>query len=138
MRRSLSALVLLFLVQIQVAGQASSGVQKRLTADLRFLTSDECEGRGVCSKGLDLTADYIERQFVNAGLKPGGPNGSFYQSFQLITNVKRGAGNRLVVKGPLGQTITLEQDKHFSVWPLGGNGKAEAPVVFAGYGITSA
>ena len=36
MRRSLSALVLLFLVQVQVAGQSSSGVEKRLTADLRF------------------------------------------------------------------------------------------------------
>jgi hypothetical protein len=137
MKKPLSALVLLFLVQVQVTSQSSSGVEKRLTADLRFLTSAECEGRGVGSKGLELAADHIERQFVNARLKPGGPNGSYYQPFQLITNVKRGAGNRLVVKGPLGQTITLEQDRHFSVWPLGGNGKAEAPVVFAGYGITS-
>jgi len=139
MRKLLSALAFLVLVQVQVTtGQSSGEVEKRLTADLKFLTSDECEGRGVGTKGLDLAADYIERQFVNAGLKPGGPNGSFYQPFQLITNVKRGTNNRLILKGPLGQTITLEQGKHVSTWPLGGNGKAEAPVVFAGYGITSA
>jgi hypothetical protein len=131
-------LILLVLFQAPVTtGQSSRGVEKRLTADLKFLTSDECEGRGVGTKGLELAADYIERQFVNAGLKPG-PAGSYYQPFQLITNVKRGPNNRLVVKGPLGQTITLEQGKHFSTWPLGGSGKAEAPMVFAGYGLTSA
>jgi hypothetical protein len=138
MKRSLSAFALLFLVNSQVIGQSPRGVEQRLTADLKFLTSDECEGRGVGTKGLDLAADYIERQFVNAGLKPGGLNGSYYQPFQLITNVKRGAGNKLVLKGPLAQTITLEPNKHFTTWPLGANGKAEAPVVFAGYGITSA
>jgi hypothetical protein len=138
MRKSVCALVLLFLVQPQVTSQSSSKVEKRLTSDLRFLTSDECEGRGVGTKGLDLAAEYIERQFVNAGLKPGGPNGSFYQPFQLLTNIKRGTANQMVFQGPLGQTITLEQDKHFSVWPLSGSGKVEGAVVFAGFGITSA
>src|SRR5438132_10117127 len=116
------ALLALLLVVPLLRGQAPADAERRLAADLRFLTSDECEGRGVGTKGLELAADYIERQFVNAGLKPGGPNGSYYQPFQLITSVKRGANNRLIVKGPLGQTITLEQGKHVSTWPLGGNG----------------
>ena len=31
--------------------------------DITFLASDECEGRGVSTKGINLAADYIAKQF---------------------------------------------------------------------------
>ena len=117
--------------------QAPAGVEARLLQDLRFLTSDVCEGRGIQTKGINLAAEYIEREFVKAGLKAGGSKGSYYQPFVVATSAKPGPRNRLVLNGPLGQTIALEHGRHFSVLPVGGSGSVEAPIVFAGYGITS-
>jgi hypothetical protein len=136
-QRLLAGVVLCFLF-VPAWGQTPSGVEQRLRADLKFLTSAECEGRGINTKGIELAADYIQRQFINAGLKPGGKKGSYYQPFNVIASAKLGAGSRLILKGPLGQTIALEHGKHFRAWALGGSGKVEAPLVFAGYGLTSA
>ena len=38
-------------------------VEARLVRDLKYLTSDECEGRGITTKGIDLAAEYIAREF---------------------------------------------------------------------------
>ncbi len=40
-----------------------------LKRDLTYIASDELEGRGTPSKGLDLAADYIAAQFKAAGLE---------------------------------------------------------------------
>jgi hypothetical protein len=117
--------------------EAPADVEARLRADLLFLTSDECEGRGIRTKGIDLAAEHVARQFQKAGLKPGGPDGTYFQSFPLVLAAKVGTNNTLTLRGPLGQTVALEHGTHFAVSVLGGTGKVEAPVVFAGYGITS-
>src|SRR6516165_2566424 len=136
MKYRFAVLFVLGLVPLTLA-QAPAGVQARLLQDLKFLTSDACEGRGIQTKGITLAAEYIEREFVKAGLKPGGSKGSYYQPFVVTTSAKAGPKNRLVLQGPLGQTIALEHGRDFSVLPVGGSGRIEAPVVFAGYGITS-
>jgi hypothetical protein len=133
----LFGLVLLGLCLVPVKADAPGDVEARLLKDLKFLTSDACEGRGIDTKGINLAAEYIERQFINAGLKPGGTKGTYFQPFTLTTGAKLGKNNHLVLKGPLGQTLTLDLGKHFAVAPLGGSGKVEAAIVFAGYGITS-
>ena len=119
-----------------VAGQESA--RDRLLKDLKLLTSDACEGRGIHTKGIELAADYIERQFIQAGLVPGGPDGSFAQRFTLTSDAVLGKKNSLTLKGPLGQTITLEPGRACAILPQGGGGKAEGPLVFAGYGLSSA
>ncbi len=111
-------------------------VQARLRSDLKFLAGDDCEGRGISTKGINLAADYIAREFEKAGLKPGGTAG-FFQPFALATGVKTGPNNRLVLHGQLGQQITLEPGRHFHSAGMSANAKAEAPMVFAGYGIVS-
>src|SRR6516162_8915741 len=40
----------------------------RLRKDLTFLTSDECEGRGAQTHGLQIAADYIAAEFKRLGL----------------------------------------------------------------------
>lgn len=45
-----------------------------LRKNLSYLASDELEGRGTPSHGLDLAADYIAAQFRSAGLEPAAPN----------------------------------------------------------------
>jgi hypothetical protein len=132
------ACVVLFLCLVPLAlSQTPTTVEGRLLQDLKFLTSDACEGRGILTKGINLASEYIEREFIKAGLKPGGSKGSYYQPFVVTTSAKPGPKNRLILKGPLGQTIALEHGRDFSVLPVGGSGQVEAPIVFAGYGITS-
>src|SRR5260370_32458949 len=135
--RKLAVLILIpGLIRLALA-QAPAGVEARLLQDLKFLTSDACEGRGILTKGINLAAEYIEREFLNAGLKPGGTKGSHYQPFVVTTSAKPGPNNRLVLHGPLGQTISLEHGRDFSLWPAGGSRRVEAPVVFAGFAITA-
>src|SRR5436190_138482 len=85
--------------------------QARLLKDLKYLTSDECEGRGVGTKGINLAADYIARGFAQAGLKPAGDNGTYFQNFQVSGGARIEKPATLVLTGPLGQTITLKTDE---------------------------
>ena len=56
---------------------------RRLLAHIKFLASDELQGRGNGSAGLERAGDYIAEQFKAAGLRPGGPNGDWFQPFEL-------------------------------------------------------
>src|SRR4051812_41367131 len=50
-----------------------------LQADVRYLASDELQGRSAPSVGLNLAADYIAAQFKKAGLTPVASDGSYFQ-----------------------------------------------------------
>jgi len=50
-----------------------------MLSDIRVLSSDEFQGRGPGTKGEDLTISYVEKQFRDAGLEPGNPNGTYLQ-----------------------------------------------------------
>lgn len=138
MQRCAIVLFVVGLLFVPVHGGQPGQAEARLLQDLQFLTSEQCEGRGITTKGIHLAAEYIEREFIKAGLKGGGPSRSYYQPFSLTTGAKLGPNNRLVLKGPLGQTITLEHAKHFTTLPQGSSGLAETSLVFAGYGMTQA
>jgi aminopeptidase YwaD len=52
---------------------------------VRFLASDELEGRGQASEGLDRAASYLVRSLEAAGFEPAGEGGTFFQA----TGVRR-------------------------------------------------
>jgi hypothetical protein len=114
----------------------STGAQTRLLQDLLYLTSDACEGRGVGTKGIDLAADYIAREFSKAGLRPGGDRSTYFQNFFVSAGVRIDKPATLSLTGPLGQTLRLKTNEHFTVQRSCGSGRADAPVVFVGYGLT--
>src|SRR5262245_4418191 len=134
---ALPGLLLLGPLVIAVRAEAPADVEKRLRADLQLLTSDACEGRGITTRGINLAAEHIAREFARAGLRPGGTGKGYFRTFDLTTAAKAGPNNRLALRGPLGQTITLERDRHFAVWLTSRTARLAAPLVFAGYGITS-
>lgn len=133
---------LLTAVMVQAAEKAApapstiADSEARMRRDITFLASDQCEGRGVGTRGIDKAAGYIADQFRKAGIKPGGGDGSFFQLFTIKANVLDEPAH-LSLKGPQGQIIALKQGDQFWPMALGGSGKDIAPVVFAGYGITS-
>ncbi|MBI3047532.1 MAG: M20/M25/M40 family metallo-hydrolase [Acidobacteria bacterium] len=74
MRRLLCAALVLALVA--ATGVAAPPVPEpdRLLEHIKFLSSDELQGRGNGSEGLERAADYIAAQFKAAGLRPGVPS----------------------------------------------------------------
>ena len=52
-----------------VSAEDAGTVEGRLSEAAKYLSSDELEGRGVGTKGLDLAADFIAQKFREIGLK---------------------------------------------------------------------
>ncbi|MDA1185481.1 MAG: M20/M25/M40 family metallo-hydrolase [Acidobacteria bacterium] len=128
---------------------ASVSAEPTITGDellghIRFLSSDELEGRGNGSPGLERAADYIAARFEAAGLRPGGPDGGWFQPFELSAGLTIGDGNRLVVRsGATSISLSLGD----AYYPLAVSPTEEpsqrrtdlmdVPLVFAGYGVSA-
>src|SRR5581483_6138509 len=67
---------------------------ERIRADVKFLSSDLLEGRGVGTRGGDLATEYIATQFALAGVAPAGENGTYFQKVPLV-GVETAPGARL-------------------------------------------
>ncbi|HKS40741.1 MAG TPA: hypothetical protein VJX74_08985, partial [Blastocatellia bacterium] len=72
---------------------------------LSYLASDEFEGRSTYTEGLGLAAGYIAGQLKAWGVKPGGPNGSYFQRVSVL-GVKS-TNNSTVTVEVNGQTRTF-------------------------------
>lgn len=137
-RRPMVALVcLLSFTALGVPADERSAVEDRLRRDVTFLASDECEGRGIHTKGIDRAADFIAGEFQKAGLKPPAANAGYFQPFTVAGSAKLGGPHTLSLRGPLGQEIELKADAHFRPAGLSAKGQVAAPVVFVGYGVTA-
>src|SRR5262249_34654863 len=64
---------------------------------VKCLASDELQGRGNGSKELEKAGEYIAGQFKAGGLKPGAPDGSWFQSFEIVTGLTVGQGNHFAI-----------------------------------------
>jgi len=121
----------------EIAKKTAAESEARLKRDVTYLASDELEGRGPTTKGLDLAADYIADQFKKAGLKPGNPDGTYFQPFDIPGSALVEPA-KLTFAGPKKEALDLKQGEDF--WPMGlgnaGKGK-DLGVVFAGFGITN-
>src|SRR5216683_1882599 len=51
--------------------------KEKIRAHVKYLSSDELEGRGTGQRGGDVAADYIGKQFASYGLKPAGTTARF-------------------------------------------------------------
>src|SRR5271157_3166698 len=56
----------------------------RILENIKVLSSDEYEGRAPASQGETLATGYIEDQFKQVGLKPGNPDGSYFQKVPMV------------------------------------------------------
>jgi hypothetical protein len=120
-----------------------SEVEQRLAATTRYLSADECEGRGLGSRGINLAADYIAVQFHRYGLKTDLWDGAPFQRFRVAVDAELGSNNRLTLIGPPAApgekpvTVDLVVGKDYTPMAISGNGAFDVPLVFAGYGISA-
>src|SRR5438105_8744160 len=100
----------------------------RLQADVAFLASDACEGRGPGTAGIDRAADHVAAAFRAAGLKGGMPDGSFFQPFVIKGNPELGRDNVLSIATAAGPVPAPALGADFQPLGLSGSGAAEGPV----------
>jgi Peptidase family M28/PDZ domain/PA domain len=112
-------------------------VETRLLNDIKYLASDELEGRGVGTEGLNKAAAYVRHEFQAAGLDVTRVNGDAFQKFTMPTKSKLESPNTLEFIAPNGKTTVLKQDVDFRPCAFGGSGKISGGIAFAGYAIDS-
>ena len=129
------------LIGVSAAALAPDIEPDRLLAHIKFLSSDEMKGRSNGSPELDRAADYIAQAFRDAGLQPGGVNGSWFQPFELQAGLTVGE-NRLTIEGD-GKRVALTLGTSYLplAAPLNDTPNTASavleklPLVFAGYGL---
>src|SRR5687768_5125951 len=100
---------------------------------IAYLASDQLEGRGPGSAGLDRAADYIAEQFQSIGLRKLPGQKSFFQRFEMTAAMELGPKTALRVGE---RPFTPHED--FVPLGMSGEGAFAGEVVFAGYGTASA
>jgi hypothetical protein len=120
-----------------VRAEELNEVEKRLLKDVSVLASDEYEGRGVGTEGLNKAAVYIEGAFREAGLNVTVDNGDAFQEFEVSNGAKLEEGNALELIDAAGVKTALEIDKTFRTCAFSEPGAFEGDLVFVGYAIES-
>ncbi|MFC2092692.1 M20/M25/M40 family metallo-hydrolase [Bacteroidota bacterium] len=103
---------------------------------IKYLASDELEGRFPGTNGDKLAQDYIAKEYKVYGLQPAGDNDSYIQNFNIITKLQLGEKSNLEITTN-GDKKTFEVEKDFIPLGFTENGIAEGDLVFVGYGITA-
>ncbi len=109
---------------------------ERIRAHVKYLASDELQGRGMGQRGSDLAADYIGKQLESYGLKPAGDNGTYFQSVPMV-GVKTLPPTTFEVQRDGGETLSLKNLEDFVTNNESQTETADfsAPIVFVGFGI---
>ena len=103
-------------------------------AHISLLAHDELRGRGTGSHGIDLAAGYIAGHFAAVGVKPGGPEGTYFQEFSLPGSAKLLDNTNLEFEGA---DVTATLDDDFRPFSFSTPADIDGDLVFVGYGITN-
>ncbi len=138
MKKQLFSFLFLLLLFTNISAQNSkpSKEEKRIRTHVTYLASDKLEGRRTGETGATYAAGYVANLFASSKLKTASSldSNSYLQSFPYITGVQLAEDNILSINN---STLNLKAD-----WMPAGfspNLKlANVPVIFAGFGISSA
>ena len=65
------------------SGAAPAFDAARISEDIRVLSDDSFEGRGIATPAEEKVVRYLSEQYGAAGFEPGGPNGQWTQDVIL-------------------------------------------------------
>jgi aminopeptidase YwaD len=150
------ALAACVLARQQQPAPADAPNAEALRAHVRYLASDELEGRRTGTKGADMAAEYVAQEFARYGLQRRegalSPPRSrvlrldYKQPFPYVAAVELGKGNAMSFMARAGDapknahafSVDLRLGEDWSPIAWSANAKVlRAPVVYVGYGITA-
>ena len=111
---------------------------ERIRAHVKYLASDELEGRGTGQKGGERAAAYVAQEFSSYGLLPAGENGTYFQNVPMV-GVKTLPETVFVLAPANGEEkpLKLLDDYVTANEQQTESAVIDAPIVFVGYGITA-
>lgn len=120
---------LLFAGFFVASAQTAISRADQLNTTISYLASEELGGRKAGTDGDSLAAVFIRSKLAESGAELLGNNG--FQYFGIVAGVKSGEGNRLVSDGN-----EFEPGTDFQPFSFSSNSSLNAPVVFAGFGLS--
>jgi hypothetical protein len=133
-RRFGQTILALSIAAAGLAGGCASGLQRRFQAHIDYLASDELEGRGIGSRGIELAAEYIAGQFEEIGLEPAGEDGTYFQTLQMTLERTLMDHGRLTWAS---DTVERRQGEDFIPFNFSSDEAFSGGVVFCGYGAVA-
>jgi len=125
-------------VDAQVAKAMEQASASQLKADITYLADDKLKGRQPGTEGYKMAGDYVIERLKAYGVQPAGDGGSWLQQVKLRKAFIAPGAQVSLVKGTASQSLTYGRDVTISPSPAAATGSVDAPLVFAGYGITNA
>jgi Zn-dependent M28 family amino/carboxypeptidase len=109
----------------------------KIRAHVKYLSSDELEGRGVGTKGEKLATEYIAGQLKSEGVNPGGDGGTYFQRVPLV-GVTTLPDATLTISGS-DRKVALTPIKDYVGTPYSQQPQNDfdAEAVFVGHGISA-
>ena len=135
LKRSLLLVLASAVLAAAAINTVSTADPQRYLEDVKTLTTPGMEGRGDGTKGLTRAAHLIENRFKSLGLQPAGTN-SYFQPFPVITGARLKSNNHFMVQTGNAKTA-LKINEDFVPFSFSASGSVNAPIVFAGYGVTA-
>jgi Zn-dependent M28 family amino/carboxypeptidase len=142
MRKSIIGVVSLLAASGAYLGAQTQRQEKvdaeKIRANVKFLSSDLLEGRGMGQRGSEIAAEYIATQFALDGLKPAGDQGNYFQEVPMVSiTTLPDTTVSLIPKN--GEALQLKNLDDFVIHNETQTDVADidAPIVFVGYGITA-
>src|SRR6202167_5444602 len=114
-----------------------------IRAHMRFLSDSLLQGRAPGTPGYEIAARYVATQLETAGLHPAGVNGSWYQTVPLRKSALDDGKSSLVLvrtghQDKSGEQALVPLKDYVQIGNLiKTDSGVEAPVVFAGFGVTA-
>ena len=110
---------------------------EKIRAHVKYLSSDELEGRGVGTKGEKLATEYIASQLKAEGLRPGGDSGTYFQRVPLVGSTTLPSAT-LTISGSSGQIpLAFVKDYVGTAFSQKPENDFDAEAVFVGHGISA-
>jgi hypothetical protein len=106
-------------------------------AHMTFLADDLLEGRATGTRGYDLAARYVAAQLAALGLEPAGDDKTFFQTVPLRESKLEEGTLSIRARGGSARTLAFRDEFMTGGDLLRTSARAEAPVVFVGFGVTA-
>lgn len=127
---------------IKVEKPVTKAMQKveatAIKAHIDYLADDKLLGRKPGTPGYQMAVDYVVDQFKNTGVEPAGENNTYLQTVRL-RQATTAPGATITLTTSTGQATTLVTDTDATIYPntVQQQVNIEAPLVFAGFGISA-
>jgi Zn-dependent M28 family amino/carboxypeptidase len=110
---------------------------EKIRAHVKYLASDQLEGRGVGTNGEKLATEYLASQLQASGVKPAGDNNTYFQRVPLVGATTLPSAT-LTANGKIGRlALKLKTDYVGTATSQRPDNDFDAEAIFVGHGISA-